>query len=112
MRYDLVLGLSFKRSVKTLKKRFPSVTRDGELAVEVLLENPYLGTVIPGSSGVRKFRVNNSDLMRGKSGGYRMLYYFEDQERQCLYLLFLYAKSDRENITLREIQQLLQELQE
>jgi len=39
-----------------------------------------------------------------------MLYYLEDQERRCPYLLMLYAKSDRENITLREIQRLLQEL--
>ncbi|GAK60824.1 toxin-antitoxin system, toxin component, RelE family [Candidatus Vecturithrix granuli] len=112
MHYEIVLGPSFKRSVKVLKKRFPSVTRDVELAIEVLLENPHLGAVIPGSSGVRKIRIKNSDLTRGKSGGYRMLYYIEDQERQCLYLLLLYAKADRENITLREIQQLLQEFQE
>jgi mRNA-degrading endonuclease RelE of RelBE toxin-antitoxin system len=112
MNYNIVFGPSFKRSLKNLQKRFPSVKRDVELAIEILLENPRLGTVIPGGSGVRKLRVKNSDIQRGKSGGYRLLYYLEEHERQCLVLLLLYAKSDQENITLQEIQQLLQEIRE
>ena len=109
--YDIVLSPSFKRSIKKLKKRFPSVKQDVELAIEVLLEHPTLGTVIPGGAGGRKFRVKNSDLERGKSGGYRLLYYIEEQKVHRLYLLLLYAKSDRETISLQEIQQLLKELQ-
>jgi len=62
MPYEIIFGPSFKRSVKALQKRFPSVKRDVELAIEVVLENPSIGTVIPGSSGVRKVRVKNSDL--------------------------------------------------
>ena len=111
MNYDIVLSPSFKRSIKKLKKRFPSVKQDVELAIEILLEHPTLGAVIPGGAGVRKFRVKNSDLGRGKSGGYRLLYYIEEQKVRRLYLLLLYAKSDRETISLQEIQQLLKELQ-
>ncbi len=109
MPYDLIFGPAFIRCIKALKKRFPSVKHDVELAIEILLESPAIGTVIPGTSGVRKLRVKNSDLSQGKSGGYRMLYYFEDRQSQRLYLLLLYAKSDRETVSLQEIQALIKD---
>jgi mRNA-degrading endonuclease RelE of RelBE toxin-antitoxin system len=108
--YDIVLGPAFIRCIKVLKKRFPSVKRDVELAIEILLENPAIGSVIPGASGVQKLRVRNSDLSQGKSGGYRLFYYFEDHQSQRLYFLLLYAKSDRETVSLREIQALIEDL--
>ena len=86
MNCDVVFSASFKRSIKKLKKRFPSVKNDTRLALEVLLENPELGILIPEGSGVRKLRVKNSDLKRGKSGSYRLLYYFEEQTGDCIYL--------------------------
>jgi hypothetical protein len=77
---------------------------------EHALSDRLLGVVIPGGSGVRKLRVRNSDLGKGKSGGYRLLYYVEDHPIPTIYLLFLYAKSDREDVTRRELKQLLEEL--
>jgi len=111
MNYNVILGRYFKLSVKKLEKRFPSVKKDVRLAVEVLLENPELGVLIPDSSGVRKLRLRNSDMKRGKSGGYRLLYLF-DETAESISFLLLYAKSDRENITQHEIQQLLNRLSE
>lgn len=110
MPYDIVFGPAFKRCIKVLKKRFPSVKHDVALAIEILFENPTIGSIIPGASGIRKLRLRNSDRSQGKSGGYRMLYYFEDHQGQRLYLLLLYAKSDRETVSLREIQALIEDL--
>ncbi len=109
MNYDVVFGHAFKRSIKKLKKRYPSVSRDVKTAVEVLLDNPRLGVLIPGCPGVRKLRIRNSDVKRGKSGSYRMLYYSEDKEANRILFLLLYAKSDRESITPQEIQRLLED---
>ena len=100
----------FAHSVERLIKRFRHVKDDIHLAVETLLQNPRLGVPIPGSSGIRKLRVPNSDLTKGKSGGYRLLYYVHDQPTQTLYLLLLYAKSDQEDVTRQELQRLLDEL--
>jgi len=111
MNYNVIFGNSFKRSVKKLEKRFPCVKKDVRTAVEVLLENPELGVLIPDGSGIRKLRLRNSDMKRGKSGGYRLLYLF-DQTSESIYFLLLYAKSDRENITQHEIQELLEQLSE
>ncbi|QTA79438.1 RelE/ParE toxin domain-containing protein [Desulfonema limicola] len=94
MKYSIKFGRTFKQSIKKLKKRYPSVKKDVEIGIEVLLDNPRLGVLIPGGSGVRKPRLRNSDVKRGKSCSYRMLYYFEDQEAGCIFLLLLYAKSD------------------
>ncbi len=82
------LTASFKRSVKKLKRRYPHIQDDIREGVELLLQTPRLGVVVSGSGGIRKVRLPNRDAKRGKSGGYRLLYYLEDNEFQLLYLLF------------------------
>jgi len=112
MSYSLVLAPSFKRSVKQLKKRFRHVKDDVGVAIHVVLQTPRLGVVIPGGSDVRKLRVRNTDLSKGKRGGYRLLYCVEDQPVPTICLLLLYAKSDREDVARRELKQLLDEMGE
>ena len=107
MSYRVIFTSSFKNSVKDLEQRFARVKEDARIAIEVLLQEPKLGVVIPSGGGIRKLRVRNSDQGRGKSGGYRLLYYVEDQQQQALYVLLLYAKSDRDDVTRKELQDLL-----
>ena len=66
MSYNVVLTRSFKHSVKRLQKRFQHVKGDVRVAIQVLLQTPRLGVVIPGGSGVRKLRVRNTDLTKGR----------------------------------------------
>ena len=108
--FDVVFNKSFKNCIKNLKKRFPSVKKDVKKAIEILLQNPKLGIRIPGGHDVRKLRLKNSDLKRGKSGGYRLLYFFEKDSNNCLYFLFIYSKSDKENVTKKEIEKLICEI--
>lgn len=110
MSYKVVLTHSFKQSVKRLGKRFRHVKDDVRLAIESLERMPQLGAQIPGGDEVRKLRVANSDLVRGKSGGYRLLYKLTEQPEPTLYLLLLYAKSDQEDIAQDDLRQLLKEL--
>jgi addiction module RelE/StbE family toxin len=112
MSYKVVLSTSFKKSVKQLKKRFPSVTKDVSHVIEELTEDPKIGTVIPHGHGVRKLRVRNSNLERGKSGGYRLVYDVVDEPEPTVYLLLLYSKSDKQNVTTKELSDLLRELRE
>ncbi len=60
-----------------------------------LLENPLVGPVIQGTGGVRKVRWARND---GKSGGVRVIYvdFLEDEET---FLLTVYAKSDKANLS-------------
>ena len=110
MTYSIVLTASFKQSLRQLRRQFRHVKNDVGMAIELLLRMPRLGVVIPGGSGVRKLRVRNSDLTRGKSGGYRLLYCVEEEPHATVYVLLLYAKTGREDVTRRELKRLLDEV--
>lgn len=65
-----------------------------------LAHNPTAGTLIPGGNGIRKLRVALEG--RGKRGGARVIYYYHD-ENVPLFLLYLYAKNEREDLTAAEL---------
>ena len=73
-----------------------------------LLDNPERGRVVPGLGGVRKARAADPARGKGKRGGFRYLYlYFvTDQE---IYLLYLFSKNEREDLS-PEQRKLLREL--
>ena len=63
-----------------------------------LLANPLLGDVIKGTGGARKGRIGNPKARSGKSGGFRFIYiYLPRNER--FYLLAIYSKKDRTDLT-------------
>lgn len=55
-----------------------------------LYDNPEAGDVIPGSSGLRKFRVARA--AQGRRGGARVYYYLH-RPRHTIWLLYLHAKN-------------------
>ena len=54
---------------------------------------------MPGTGGARKLRWKAQG--RGKRGGVRAIYYYHD-ESLPLFLLDVYAKSEKENLTKAE----------
>jgi hypothetical protein len=79
------------------------LTDEEQRAVEAaIVRNPEVGRVIPGA-GVRKLRVALPG--RGKRGGARVIY-FAVKRRGKVYLLDVFAKAVRENLTQRETQEL------
>ena len=64
--------------------------------IRYLAEHPFAGDLMEGTGGVRKLRWGRGG--RGKSGGVRVIYYFHS-ENIPLYLLTLFAKSERANLT-------------
>ena len=67
--------------------------------VTFLASNPKAGVIIPETGGVRKLRWARES--GGKSKGYRVIYYFHS-ERIPLFLLALYAKNEKSNLTQAE----------
>jgi hypothetical protein len=67
--------------------------------VTYIARNPEAGDVIPGTGGVRKVRWSRSGM--GKRGGVRVVYFYHDGERP-LYLLMVYAKARREDLSPAE----------
>ena len=67
--------------------------------VDYLAANPKAGDLMEGTGGVRKLRWGRQG--RGKSGGVRVIYYVHS-ELMPLYLLTLFAKNERANLTKAE----------
>lgn len=64
---------------------------------------PKEGDLIRGTGGIRKLRWRRSG--RGKSGGVRVIYYFHS-ERMPLYLVTVFAKNERADLTQSECNEL------
>ena len=74
-----------------------------------LLQHPEAGAVIPGSGGLRKLLWRMPG--RGKRGGARLIY-FSRTSAGRLYLLFLYPKNERSDLTraqLRTLRELVED---
>jgi hypothetical protein len=67
--------------------------------VDYLAANPDAGDLMEGTGGVRKIRWGRDG--RGKSGGVRVIYYFHSK-RMPLYLLTMFAKNERANLSKAE----------
>jgi hypothetical protein len=64
--------------------------------VDFIARNPEAGDLIPDTGGVRKVRWRRQGM--GKRGGVRVIYFFHDAGTP-LYLLMLYAKAQRDNVS-------------
>lgn len=83
----------FERGLRKLKKRYPHLTTDLKTAFAAIEANPEIGVVIPDDFAIRKLRVGSTDMQRGKSGGFRLLYKlsYENDYLQAV-LLFILRK--------------------
>ncbi len=98
---------TFAKELKRLAKRYKSIKQDYAALLQSLQKDPLQG--IDLGKGVRKVRMAISAKGKGKSGGARVITYTVlcanvDAE---LTLLTIYDKSDRSNISDREILDLL-----
>ena len=67
--------------------------------IEYLAGHPRAGDLIEGTGGVRKLRWRRGG--RGKSGGVRVIYYFHS-DSMPLYLLTVFGKNERANLSKAE----------
>ncbi len=80
--------------VRTADKLLSATERQD--IISYLADHPRAGDLMEGTGGVRKLRWGRGG--KGKSGGVRVVYYFHS-ERMPVYLLTLFAKGDKANLT-------------
>ena len=68
-----------------------------------LIERPDRGSLIRGGGGIRKLRF--AARGKGKSGGVRIIYYWLTEAGQ-IYMLHIYPKSRKDNLTDAEVAEL------
>ncbi|MEG4572181.1 type II toxin-antitoxin system RelE/ParE family toxin [Microcoleus sp. N3A4] len=103
----------YKRNLRELSKRFRQIRLDTGLVIEQLQAGNFIGDRIPGMGEdyiILKVRVKNSNIQKGKSAGYRMIYQIESPV--SVLLLTIYSKSDRTDMSLNEIRSIIAEFDE
>lgn len=105
MRYRFVFTNWFNRNLRHLGRHNPRLRQD----LEEFLKNldPEAHPIIVGGGGARKARMKKRS--RGKSGGYRVVYYLYSEN--IVWLLTIYDKVTKEDLTAAEEKQILQLIQ-
>ena len=98
----------FKRQVRDLAKQYRQIKLDLQPIFEKLKNGELIGEQIQKTSyTVFKVRVKNSDIQKGKSGGYRVIYYVNSSTN--ILCILIYSKSEKDNVTATEIKKVIQE---
>jgi hypothetical protein len=101
--------VAFTRRLESLAKE-----RADDVLLQIqsdLLANPKRGKVVEGTAGVRKARVANPARGKGKSGGFRYLYFYIEQEGQ-IFLLMIFSKDEQNDLTGEQKKKLARAIQE
>ncbi len=101
----------FRNRTKRLRRRFPSIHVDLRPLFQRIRNDERPGQLVPGVGyTVYKVRLPNRAARRGKSGGFRVIYYAQLSDR--VILLTIYSKSDETDISIAEIRQLVMEAEQ
>jgi hypothetical protein len=86
-------------------KRLNLLMRDDDYRElqQALADNPFLGTVLKNSGGIRKVRWGS--LHQGKSGAYRILYHYAEQANHVR-MLFIFSKNEMSNLSDEQLSSL------
>jgi mRNA-degrading endonuclease RelE of RelBE toxin-antitoxin system len=104
MNYDIITIPPFDKQLKRLAKKYPSIKNDIAKLGSELSENPVLGIEI--FPNCYKIRLAIASKGKGKSGGARVITHIHIS-KTTVYLLSIYDKSERNNISDNEIRELL-----
>lgn len=86
-------------------ERTREVLHDDLVALEQsILADPQAGDLVPGTGGLRKIRLGQRALGRGKRGGARV-YYLDLPRRGVTHLLAIFGKREKSDLTPAERRQ-------
>jgi mRNA-degrading endonuclease RelE of RelBE toxin-antitoxin system len=109
MNFNVIATEPFEKKLKRLAKKYKSLVSDLALVIDELIENPTMGT--PIGKDCYKLRIAIASKSKGKSGGARMIT-FVRVVKKTVFLLDIYDKSEQANITDKELQFLIEILQQ
>jgi mRNA-degrading endonuclease RelE of RelBE toxin-antitoxin system len=110
MSYEIIATKRFARDIKKLVKKYASLKKEYNLLISELEQNPLLlGTSL--GNNCYKIRISIGSKGKSKSGGARVITHIVIKEK-TIFLLTIYDKSEKENITNKELQELLNQLSE
>lgn len=99
---------TFTRNIRTLIKKYRNILSDIQPIITQLENGEILGDQVAGVGyPVFKLRIKNSDNQKGKSGGYRLIYYLKTNDQ--ILLMTLYSKSDQDDVIDGDLKDIIEE---
>jgi mRNA-degrading endonuclease RelE of RelBE toxin-antitoxin system len=96
----------FKRSLRHLAKKYRHIKSDIQPILDQLVGGNKLGDQISGVLyEVFKVRAKNSDALKGKSGGYRLIYQVKSPTE--IVLITIYSKTEQSDVAAEESRQII-----
>ena len=109
MSFELIPTSVFLKELKKLKKKYASLESDLEILGEQLFSNPRLGVEVYKNCYKIRFAIKSKS--KGKSSGGRLITWVK-LEKERIYLLSIYDKSEKESLTDQYIKALLESLED
>jgi hypothetical protein len=107
MNYEIIATPRFRRDIKRLSKKYPSLKLEFSNLITILENSPEQGSAL--GNNCFKIRLAISSKGKGKSGGARVITHIIVADSQ-VFLLTMYDKSEKENISDKELQELLNQI--
>jgi mRNA-degrading endonuclease RelE of RelBE toxin-antitoxin system len=104
MSYKVISIPSFDKEIKKLAKKYRSLRAEFIELVLSLEKNPQQGTQL--AHNCYKIRLAIASKGKGKSGGARVITCFAVMDKK-VFLLTIYDKSDKDNVSDKELNELL-----
>ena len=105
MSYKIETTDNFKREAKQLIKKYASLRYEIEELGRELVENPTMGISL--GNDVYKIRISIASKNKGRSGGARIISFVKIIE-ETVFLLSIFNKGEKDNISDKEIDILLE----
>jgi mRNA-degrading endonuclease RelE of RelBE toxin-antitoxin system len=108
---EVEASLTFNRNLRILAKKYRNIRSDIQPVVNQLKLGERPGEEIPGIGfEVFKVRVRNSNVQKGKSGGYRLIYYIKTEK--SIILLTIYTKSEQTDVAADSLRSIIAEFEQ
>ena len=107
MIYNIIAVPTFKKELKKLVKKYNSLKSEFLELIESLEHNPEQGTKI--GRNCYKIRLSIASKGKGKSGGARVITNIVISE-ETVFLLSIYDKSEKDNLSYKELTELLKHI--
>lgn len=110
MPVNISFTAEFKRNLRALSKKYRHIRDDVEPLITELQNDQLPGDQVTGTGyTIFKVRVPNRDVRKGKSGGYRLIYYL--QTKADIILITIYSKSEQSDISAAQIRHIVGEFE-
>ncbi|MGB6083253.1 type II toxin-antitoxin system RelE/ParE family toxin [Moheibacter sp.] len=107
MSYKILITSKFEKELKRLSKKISSLKNEYREFLSLVSENPELGTFI--GNNCYKIRLAIASEGKGKRGGARIITYVY-HSGETVYLLTIYDKSEKEDLTEKELNKIISQL--